>query len=82
MSMATAQGLELQRYRRDIARARGKQQFGQRLNEKLSPSAHSAYSGVTIYLSQEQVWALRQLGIRFSNTYKLLSPGETVGGSN
>lgn len=82
MSMAPARKLELQRYRHEIAKAGGKGAFEQRLNQKLSPSAHSAYSGVTIYLSQEQVWALRQLGIRFPNTYKLLRSGETIGGGN
>jgi hypothetical protein len=80
MTMDTARQLELQRYRREIARAGGKQPFEQRLNQKLSPPAHTAYSGITIYLSQEQVWALQQLSIRFPNTYKLLRPGESVGG--
>ena len=78
MTMDTARQLELQRYRREITRVGGKQPFEQRLNEKLSPPAHTAYSGITVYLSQEQVWALQQLGIRFPNTYKLLNAGETL----
>lgn len=65
MTTPTARRLELERYRREIARAGGRQAFEQQLNQKLSPPPRSAYSGVPIYLSSEQVWALQQLGIRF-----------------
>lgn len=82
MTRATAQQLELGRYRREIAWAGGKQAFERQLNDKLSPSPRSAYSGVTIYFSPEQIWALQQLGIRFPNTYKLLQPGQRVGGES
>lgn len=72
--MEAAQQLELQRFQAEIASLGGKQAFEAQLNRMLNPPPRSYFEGVPIYFSQEQVWALRQLGIRFSDNYQLL-PG-------
>lgn len=80
MSTATAKQIELKRYKKEIAHAGSKQAFQQRLNYKLSPPKdhRTAYTGVKIYLSEEEVWALHQLGIEFPKTYQVLHKGETI----
>lgn len=80
MSTATAKQVELKRYEKEIAHAGSKQAFQQRLNYKLSPPKdhRTPYTGVKIYLSEEEVWALHQLGIQFPKTYWVLHKGETI----
>ena len=73
MPAATARQLELQRYEGEIQAAGGRQAFQQAFNRRLSPPPYTAYEGVPVYLSEEQVWALRQLGIQFPDTYHLLT---------
>jgi hypothetical protein len=80
MSTATARQMELKRYEKEISHAGGKQAFQQRLNDKLSPPKdhRTAYTGVKTYLSEEEVWALHQLGVNFPKTYQVLHKGETI----
>lgn len=79
MTTATARELELERYRHEIAAAGSQAAFEQELNEQLSPAPYTAFEGLPIYLSEEQVWALRQLGIQFPDTYRLLTSTSTRG---
>jgi hypothetical protein len=73
MSTQSARQLELQRYQREIEQAGGRAAYEQEFNQRLNPPPNSAYEGIDIYLSEEQVWALRQLGIHFPDTYHLLT---------
>ncbi len=62
--------LELQRFRHWIKQMGGKQKFEAALAAEINfPDDIDFY-----YLSAEQVWAMQQLGIKFPNTYKPLSP--------
>jgi hypothetical protein len=56
--------LELQRYRRWIAQTGGKTKFQQLLTQQIAAN-HGSY-----LLSDEQVQALRQLGIDFPSHYR------------
>lgn len=69
-----AQQLELQRFQAEIAALGGKAAFEAQLDRMLNPQPRTYFEGVPVYFSQEQVWALRQLGVRFSSNYQLL-PG-------
>ena len=73
MSTQSARQLELQRYQREIEQAGGRSVYERQFNQRLNPPPNSMYEGVDIYLSEEQVWALRQLGIQFPDTYHLLT---------
>lgn len=66
MAVETARQLELQRYQHWIEKAGSKEKFQQTL------IARTADPGVPHYLSQEQVWALKQLGISIPSTYRIL----------
>lgn len=67
-----AKQLELQRYQHWIEKAGSKDKFQQAF------IARAADSGVPHYLSQEQVWALKQLGISIPNTYKILKTEQPI----
>lgn len=66
MPVETARQLELQRYQHWIEKAGSKEKFQQ------SFIARAANPGVPHYLSQEQVWALKQLGVSIPSTYRIL----------
>jgi hypothetical protein len=68
-----ARQLELQRFEAEIAALGGKSAFEAQLDRMLNPEPHTYFEGVTIYLSDEQIWALQQLGVRFSNNYQRLN---------
>lgn len=72
MPVETARQLELQRYQHWIERAGGKEKFQQVF------IARAADSGVPHYLSEEQVWALKKLGISIPNTYRVLKTKQLV----
>lgn len=67
-----ARQLELQRYQYWISKAGGKEKFQQVL------IARGSDTGVPHYLSQEQVWALRQLGVEVPRTYKILAAPNSI----
>ncbi len=66
MPAETARKLELQRYQHWIEKAGSKEKFQQAF------IARAADPGVPHYLSQEQVWALKQLGVSIPSTYRIL----------
>lgn len=77
MSVATARQLELKRYQHEIKKAGGRRQFEQRLQEKLNPEPNTPYARSPIFLTEEQVWALNELGFKVSGRYTLLRSGQT-----
>jgi hypothetical protein len=67
MPVEVARKLELQRYQHWITKAGSKEKFQQIL------IARGSDAGVPHYLSQEQVWALQQLGVQVPRSYRILS---------
>jgi hypothetical protein len=72
MSLSTAQNLELQRYRHEIALDGGVAAFQQDLIAHISNNKHTNDDGGSYLLSNEQIQALHQLGVQFSGDYRLL----------
>jgi len=72
MPVEVARKLELQRYQHWITESGGKEEFQQNL------IARGSDVGVPHYLSQEQVWALQQLGVQVPRNYKILNPPNSI----
>lgn len=72
MSVEIARQLELQRYQYWMTKAGGKEKLQQIL------IARGSDRGVPHYLSQEQAWALRQLGVQVPRTYRILEASHSM----
>ncbi len=69
MPVALARELELQRYQHWISKVGGKEQFQKQFTARVSDPK------VPHYLSSEQMWALKQLGISIPKAYKPMNAG-------